>query len=477
MNIYTVSDIELFSNYVNDIIKKAEKVKSTHVEPIYDRSEITRINNLIIKWIIEKKRKFYGGYALNILIKEVNEKDKIYSDDDDYDIDFYSPSPLDDFVELCNYLFESGLVNIHGKEAIHDGTFVIFINHREYCNITYVPTQIYNKLPFKQVGDQLLIHPYFMMIDYLRMFTTPLTSYFRLEKSFKRFAILQKNYPLPVNHKPIQPVVVSDDMHRKFIKTIFDFLLNRKSVLVFGKVVYNYIIDLTKPNVAWIKETDVDFFEFVSSNFQKDTIELFYQLKELSTDLRVEEYYPFFQFLGHSCIIYYKNKKLVQIYDHNLLCLPYIEYTVDSKHTIQLASFTLNLNMLMSQIMRHRIDDLKSLVQEKYIMLYHLLYCRNYYLSQAKKTIYDKTIFEDFVVDCIGETVDLFYEKNIKKRKSHKFVYNPENEIERKQIHRKIESMSFPNISGNLIQNEKRLKIIPYLYNTSESNVSSSTYL
>jgi hypothetical protein len=139
--------------------------------------------------------------------------------------------------------------------------------------------------------------------------------------------------------------------------------------------------------------------------------------------------------------------------------------------------------------MKHRIDDKKTddsqtknqneyinhrkLVEEKYVIIYHILYCRKMYLEKNKKTIFDKTIFEEFITECIGKMYDPFYEKKLKNKKKSVFMYNPENENERNTIRNRIQSMNFPNISGNTVINLNYLKIIPYInYNTESISVT-----
>ena len=62
---------------------------------------------------------------------------------------------------------------------------------------------IYNKIKYIQLDGLFLVHPWFMAIDYFRMFTDPMVSYWRLEKHFIRYLKLQKTYPLPLISKPL----------------------------------------------------------------------------------------------------------------------------------------------------------------------------------------------------------------------------------------------------------------------------------
>ena len=106
-------------------------------------------NRLIIKkFIIEKKRKIYGGYALHLLLLEKNKSTIIYEENDIYDIDFYSPEPIIDLKELCDKIYAAGFKPVLGQEAQHKETYSVYVNYQLYCDITYMPNNIYKKLRF-----------------------------------------------------------------------------------------------------------------------------------------------------------------------------------------------------------------------------------------------------------------------------------------------------------------------------------------
>ena len=103
----------------------------------------------------------------------------------------YTSKQVDSCAELCNILFDKGFKYVVGKDAIHKETYKLTVNLIDYCDITYVPKNIYNRMPFKEINGFNLIEPSFMTIDYLRMLSDPINSYWRIEKSFKR----SSNYP------------------------------------------------------------------------------------------------------------------------------------------------------------------------------------------------------------------------------------------------------------------------------------------
>ncbi len=197
MSLYSENDVRLLSDNWERIMKEVEEQKYLMIEP--SKEEMLNVHKIICDFVKENKRKIYGGFGLNLLIKEKNQNDVIYKPDQISDIDFYSPNPIVDLMKLCNILHAGGFK--------HQETYNITVNYLTYCDISYVPKNIYNKMPFKEIEGYTVIHPHFMWIDYLRMFTDPLISYWRMNdnlKSFKRFCLLQKYFKFPRNDLPIE---------------------------------------------------------------------------------------------------------------------------------------------------------------------------------------------------------------------------------------------------------------------------------
>ena len=139
----------------------------------------------IENFIIRKNRIIYGGWAWHNLIKFKNNNDGIYDKDRSGfpDIEFYSYDPANDLIEICNNLYKK--YKFVEGQAEHDETYKLFINFINYCDISYVPKRIMSKLPFIKINNIKYIHQKFITIDIFRMYTDPLTSYWRLKKFIK----------------------------------------------------------------------------------------------------------------------------------------------------------------------------------------------------------------------------------------------------------------------------------------------------
>jgi hypothetical protein len=146
LDIVTTED-EQFKEHYPKIMKKVETKKLMEMEPTLD--EITKVYEIIIDFIKKNKRKVYGGFALNKLLISKQPSLAIYDESDTPDIEFYTIDPLGDLVKICDDLKEKGFKNVVGQEAQHKETYSIFVNFQLYCDISYMPANIYNKCRYK----------------------------------------------------------------------------------------------------------------------------------------------------------------------------------------------------------------------------------------------------------------------------------------------------------------------------------------
>ena len=240
---------------------------------------------------MDKKRKLYGGYALNLLIEDKSKNDAIYKDDDReiHDMDCYTPDPINDLIEICNMLYNNGIKNIQGKEAQHQETYTIRVENKVYCDLSYVPNNIYHKLPFKEIKGIYVSQPIWLTIDYYRMFTDPLTSYWRIDndlKAFKRFVLLQKHYTLPYVSNSLE-IKTQNTFKEMAFKIIEKFIQNKESIVNIGYYAYNYIIKESKilenkntnKNAKKFKYVNIPYYEMISTNYKLDFYTLMKTLK------------------------------------------------------------------------------------------------------------------------------------------------------------------------------------------------------
>lgn len=455
--LYREEDIEAIDNNIEDIIIKARENQLNTLEPTI--KEFNEVMIAIKEYIKKSKRLVYGGYALNDLLRDKNKKDMIYSELDMPDIEFYSPKPIKDLVELCDYLHKKGFKYVEGKEGQHKETYKIFVNFQNYCDISYIPGPVYYGLPYITLNDINYIHPHFMLIDKFRVYNNPLTAYWRLLKEIKRTNIILKNFPLKKLKCDIKKVDQSEvklSIMKKIRKNILPKM--NATTIVFGYYAYYYYMYKTQNIEVKDKKNKVNlyvpYYDLISSDLKRDAIYIKNQLiSEYGDKIRVDESYPFSQFQDRSVSYYYGDDLILNLYGTNGVCTPYIDI---KKKNIKIAPFILTLMMMMINGIKYKIMKNEIDSDNMECMASNMIDFRIKYLSDTNKTVMDKTPFQEFIVDCIGQAIDppREYKLNIMRKKEQGkrlvFSYNPDSGATID-----TEVYKFPNSSGNKITNKK----------------------
>jgi len=472
MSFYSSTTIEDFVKHSEEIIKKAHKKELESVEPTLDKR--WEIINTVKDFIINKKRKLYGGLGLNKLIQMKNMKDAFYDDEDvdKWDIDFYSPDPINDAMEIANLLHKKKFKLIRAAEAQHEETYTVYVEGIKCADASYVPRNVYNKIPFNDVKGLIIAGPHFMMIDYFRVLTDPLTSYFRLEKTFQRLLLMTKYYPLP-KVKDTNVAIVSPDKELDIaFRTVNDFLKNKETIVTVGMYAYNHLIKECKTDR--VKYSDVNYYEVVSTFYKKDVKDLIFALYDkfpmAKSKITYKEFYPFFQYFGFRTQIYYDETLICVVYHHNMRCTPYNKvlghyftkksFEEEKKDKINIGSFSMIVlyNLINVMMARTNNDDITKDLYYK--LLSNMIDMQEYNMTKNNKTIFDDGLFKEFVVDCIGSTISLkmAHQQKYEKRKKagHMISWNYNPEIAKDKD---VNTFFFKNSSGNIINNQKNMKI------------------
>lgn len=485
MSLYTEKDVELIESKIDDITDGIEKHKLDIFEPT--KKEIMEANKVVMDYIRKHKRKIYGGYAQNKVIVSKDPKDAFYSEDDIPDIDVYSPEPLKDLVEVCNLLKEKGFKLVNGQEAIHKETYKIFVNGANVLDLSYVPRNIYNKIPFIDIDGIYYVHPSFVYIDMYRMLTDPYFSgSHRWKKIISRLYKLQKHFPFNKATKPLNNAYdIPKDKRavvEKINREVFDMIINKENFIVVGQYAYNYLLEESgimndKVLGKKYKLISIPFMQMISTNYIPDTVNIILELRKLLNNdkkLTYKEYYPLWMFTGYSTVVYYDGVPVLHVTAHNNRCVPVrkvvakfyenCKVEVEKDSFIQLGCFDFIFLMNLISGLRVRVNEVEDKYHYHNIMTSHLIEIRNYYLKKNKKTLLDESLFKSFIPDCVGETMDpqrearLLREKKYKEGKLVMFRYDPSKP-------REAPDYKFANTSGNEIRKDKNLKITKYLNN------------
>ena len=449
---YRQKEIDLILQNIDLIQDKAKTIYLNTYEPTLD--ETRNVMNDIKTFIQDKKRIIYGGYAQNELIRSKSENDVFYKEIDLADIEFYTPDPIGDMIDLCDLLYKKQYKYIQGKEGVHNETYKIFINFLNYCDISYMPQEIYDNIPTVTINGLLLTHPHFMLIDAYRVYTDPMTSYFRLKKTFVRFTKLINLYPF--NENMIYNKLEYSDYNKnktniknmlKYIKK--NILINSK-LIVIGHHAFNYLIKKAKmPSTFKITKP---FYQVISTNYSHDVDKIHNLLKKKYTSIVKKSFYPFSQFLDRSSEWYIDNILVFRVYSSYDKCSVYQK----SNKNINYGTFQLVFLYTLIHYIRGIIKKNKFNETVYGTMLVRLLKARDTFLDTNNKTVLDNTPFEEFTLKCIGEPKDLlrssFLDKEKKKDsgKQISFSYKPRGNSGKKPIY------TFENTSGMEKHSKKR---------------------
>jgi hypothetical protein len=92
-------------------------------------------------------------------------------------------------------LYKKGYKYVVGKSATHFGTFKLYVNFQDYCDISFLPKNIYHCFKYNTVNGFKYIDMNYVILDKYRMFCDPMLSFWRLEKELKRLNLINKYYP------------------------------------------------------------------------------------------------------------------------------------------------------------------------------------------------------------------------------------------------------------------------------------------
>ena len=192
------------------MMAESEALRALYVAPTMNQR--CAISTVIWDFVARRGRKVYGGHALNAALLKVSPADAIYTSSSQGfpDVEFYSPDPASDVVEICRALSLAGHKYVQGKEAAHAGTFTVSVEFVRVCDVTYVPPNVYAFVPVVEYVEPprvveyvepprivQMIEPSFSTVDYLRMLSDPFTSHWKLDKMIPRLMLVQRLFPLP----------------------------------------------------------------------------------------------------------------------------------------------------------------------------------------------------------------------------------------------------------------------------------------
>lgn len=157
------------------------------------RGDKVKVARVLKDFVVTKGLLVYGGVALNaILPKNL----KFYKATDFPDYDCMSANAKQDAIELADAFYKAGFVYTEVREAIHEGTFKVFVDFEAVADITQVRPQFFETM--KELGKKLhkkdmnVAPLYYMKHSIVKELARPDGSYYRWPKVYQRSKLLDK---------------------------------------------------------------------------------------------------------------------------------------------------------------------------------------------------------------------------------------------------------------------------------------------
>jgi hypothetical protein len=388
---YDDCELLLLTKSVNEIKKVVgkEKVQS---------SDITKIIDIVEKFIRKTKCICYGGTAINDILPQ---KDQFYNREYEIpDYDFFSDRAVELAVELADRYRKAGYRDIVAQSGIHYGTYKVFVNFIPVADITYIPTDLYKRL----LRDSIVkdgIH--YCPPDYLRMsmyleLSHPRGDISRWEKVYSRLKLLNKHYPIDgvkCTFKKVDNVIwehISRHSKVKLNRIIHQFCESQEAVF-FGTFAYNYYTkNFDKEGYTNGQKHLPDFDVFLIDPV-KCAKELKDQIVKLGEYKEVEIFVQgqYLDLIGERASIYVDGHKIITMYEP-LACHSYNEIRHMSSK-VRIATVDTILSMYF--MFQYTNED-PTIIHRLVCMCYYLFNIQNTYACRTT------TVLKRFSLPCYG---------------------------------------------------------------------------
>lgn len=180
-------------------IAQSEAYEKLIFDRTTDKENVLRALEIVKLYIIKHKLILVGGMAIDYALRKKGKK--LYPDDELPDYDFFSPNFHVDSYNIANELWKAGLRNISAINAYHASTMRVRVDFQVVADCTYVPENIFEKMPYIGWKGFRVIHPHYQMLNQHLSLSSPYAgspweTIHRWKKDMQRYNILDREYPV-----------------------------------------------------------------------------------------------------------------------------------------------------------------------------------------------------------------------------------------------------------------------------------------
>lgn len=349
--------------------------------------------NIVFDFIKKKGLILYGGEAIDKNLKNVG-KSGIYSDQSKPDYDFYSYDYEKDSIELCNILYDKGYKFVSRIPRMHRGTFAVQANTAFIADISYVPKNIFDKIPVVKInGVKYINHLYAIKNLYLGLVRPKLSAnYARWEKDWERLQLMNETFPITGTGTK-QPKIGTQTNEEATELLYKQFVRRNPQIVITGCRAVQFMIGSSKQS---------GLLELVSVDSQAENhVKMIQKIltDHFKKDTHVEVYAPFLGDLPTRLRIKMDEKPIVDIYSIERECVATVksdtgDYAITNYY--YLMHFLLSQYSYFTVYPEYGVPQLQSVIE--------LQTKRDKFLKEKKLNGYepDAGRFRVFDSQCIG---------------------------------------------------------------------------
>jgi hypothetical protein len=340
----TKSTIDEISNHIEDMYIEFEKnskiVKKEYLNSVLD---ITK------QYLIKENVVIYGGLAMNMYL---DDKSKIYTDDDIPDFDGYISNAQKIALKFAKQLKQNGYNYVLLKKAIHDNTFKLSWEFNDIADFTDIQTNDYKLLVNKSTRiDNLLVAPIELVKAnaYIEL-CMPLSSMFRWNKVYQRIVVLENNAKNSTTSKKQISFVSSNVPQLNSLVSQIMQLIIENNLPFIGIKAIRYFLGLD----MWKHET-IAKFAYISCMINNDS-DFCSKIDELLTIMRIpytkktkKETTFLFEKITYYVTLNKKRYKLLSIQKVKSKCISTLPVKQNSSNILVISVFYLLNNLYTYQ--------------------------------------------------------------------------------------------------------------------------------
>jgi hypothetical protein len=307
--VFTSADVDDVAEDARHLMAEADALRARVIEPTKDAH--VRAVRFALEYVARHGLVVYGGFARALL--EDGSVDKAC--DACVDVDCHSARPIHDVKRLCDALAADGFKFVNAKNSLHEETYSICIGPQKLCDVSYVPRPVLARLPTVEVGGFRVVHPKLVTLDVLKMLSTPVHTYWRLDKTLERASAFFERHPLEAQAPCERPPALRG-ASADAACALFDVLRPRRSLLWLGDAAIADIVDGAFEHRGRV-------LEVASACFLDDVERARRALAPWSP--RVDSYHPFLKYWGRRVVVSVDGSAVLIVQDATNMGFHYAE--------------------------------------------------------------------------------------------------------------------------------------------------------